>query len=271
MTDLLFPEDTLAHRIEAYKNTAEINEGLHALFTAQTDAIAYLKHHRDWVEENRWGMGDRAFHYMWMLVLADAAARFPALDLLEIGVFKGQTISLWALISRELGLNGSITAISPFEGNLKPQPRLLHSLRKKLDPTYREANAVGNLHAIDDYLARNREIFAAFDLDFAAVKTIKGFSNAPEVAAQVSGETFALVYIDGDHTLEVACSDIATYAPLVRAGGYLIMDDAACFLPGETFWKGFESVSTACEDIPALGFTNVFNIGHNRIFQKNGG
>ena len=60
MTDLLFPEDTLARRIAAYENTAKANEGLHALFTAQTDRIAYLKRHRDWVEKNRWGMGDRA-------------------------------------------------------------------------------------------------------------------------------------------------------------------------------------------------------------------
>jgi hypothetical protein len=46
------------------------------------------------------------------------------------------------------------------------------------------------------------------------------------------------------------------------------MDDAACFLPGKTFWKGRESVSKACETIPSPGFKNVLNVGHIRLYQR---
>ena len=66
---------------------------------------------------------------------------------------------------------------------------------------------------------------------------------------------------------EVVNSDIRLYAPLVEPGGYLVMDDAAAFLPG-TFWKGFEGVARACMVLPSMGFTNVLNIGHNCIFCK---
>jgi hypothetical protein len=260
--------DSLAARIDSYANIAAANEALHAEFTGLTDRTEFLKRHRDWVETNRWGYGDRAFHHMWRLLIEDLAARFEPVRALEIGVYKGQTISLWAWIAAQRELAVEIAAISPFEGNEKPTPRWLRSLRKRLDPSYRRAAREGNLHPIDDYLARTREIFTAFDLDFNAVNAIRGLSTDPAIIEQVRGERFALIYIDGDHSEEVARSDIATYGPMVEAGGYLVLDDAGCFLPGATFWKGIESVSQAAEDIPALGFENILNIGHNRIYRK---
>ncbi|HWP34039.1 MAG TPA: class I SAM-dependent methyltransferase [Thermodesulfobacteriota bacterium] len=262
------PTDSLAARIAAYRNDAAHNEALYREFTRLADAVPFLKRHRDWVEVNRWGYGDRAFHYLWLLLLGDLAATGGPVSALEIGVYKGQTISLWALVARECGFDVRITALSPFEGNLPRQPRLLRRLRMRLDRRYREACLAGNLHRRDDYLRRCREIFEAFGLDFEAVRVIRGYSNDPVVAARLAGERFALVYIDGDHSLEVARSDIATYGPLVAPGGYLVMDDAGCFLPGSGYFKGLETVSVAAEDIPALGFENVLNVGHNRVYRR---
>jgi hypothetical protein len=48
------------------------------------------------------------------------------------------------------------------------------------------------------------------------------------------------------------------------------MDDAAYGLPGTRFWKGYETVARACELLPGLGFTNVLNVGHNRVFERTG-
>ena len=50
----------------------------------------------------------------------------------------------------------------------------------------------------------------------------------------------------------------------------LVADDAGCELPGTVFWKGHESVSRAARELPALGFTNVLNVGHNRVYQRTG-
>ena len=264
-------EDSLDAHVARYRNTAADNDALHAAFTRLTDAVPVLKRHRDWVEANRWGYGDRAFHYLWWLVLRDLARRFGRVRALEIGVFKGQTISLWALTARRLGLAVEITAVSPFAGNVAPQPRLLRSLRKRFDRRYRAADALGNLHPNDDYLARNREIFAAFDLDFVPIRAIKGKSDDPSVLARLRGQALELIYIDGDHSFEAVSSDIANYAPLVVPGGYLVMDDAACELPGVGFWKGVEAVSRAVRAIPALGFDNLINVGHNRVYRRRKG
>ena len=133
---------------------------------------------------------------------------------------------------------------------------------------YRAAVAARNLHPVDDYKARNREIFAAFGLDFAAVRLARGTSDDPAVLAQFAGRAFELIYIDGDHSFEVVSSDIAHFAPLVVPGGFMVMDDAACELPGEGFWKGVAEVSRAARAIPALGFDNPLNVGHNRLYRR---
>jgi hypothetical protein len=260
--------DSLNVRISTYKNTAQDNSDLHNDFTELTDTISYLKMHRDFIEQNQWGFGDRAFHYLWWLMLIEASQLFDPLRTLEIGVYKGQVISLWSLIAKELKSNINITAISPFEGNTKPMSRIVRKVRTILDGNYREAVKVGNLYQKSNYIADVERIFSLFELDGSRLRCIKGYSNDPTVVEQIRGERFAIIYIDGDHTFDVARSDINTYAPLVEQGGYLVMDDASFFLPGSGFHKGVESVSRACEEVPTYGFVNVLNVGHNRVYRR---
>jgi len=66
----------------------------------------------------------------------------------------------------------------------------------------------------------------------------------------------------------VAWHDVIRYSPLIRKGGLLIMDDASCDLPGEGYFKGYPAVSQAAAIVPSLGFDNVLNIGHNRVFGR---
>lgn len=261
-------EDSLQKRIAEYRQTSEHHDHLFRDFTRRTEACPLLRQHRKWVEEHRWGYGDRAFAYMWLLILREIASRFPENSALEIGVYKGQTISLWALLARELGVDLDITAVSPFEGNFQPAARWRHRFRWLLSPRYRREAAVGNLHPKDDYTACNREVFRAFGLDFADVRAICGRSQDAEVLAALQDESFSLVYIDGDHRYEAVLLDLQNYSPRVRPGGILVVDDASFFLPGTAFFKGFESVSSACEILPSLGLNPVLTIGHNRIFQR---
>lgn len=264
-----WPEgDDLAKRIAAYAATAEHNDALFRELARRTDEVPWLAAHRNWIEAHRWGFGDRAFHAMWLLVARDLRERFERTRALEIGVFKGQVISLWALLSRELDWPVEITAVSPFRGR-RGQDRLwIHRLRKLLSPSYRRDDAVGNLVPDDDFLARCAEVFAAFGLDFERVRAIRGLSGDPAVRERLAGERFELVYVDGDHSFEGARGDLLTYGPAVVPGGYLVVDDAAWDLPGSSFFKGFEAVARACRVLPDLGFVNVLNIGHNRIFRR---
>src|SRR5947208_1630471 len=55
---------TLADYVTDYQNTAEHNDRLYQQFREMTDSIDWLKAHRDAIEANHWGMGDRAYQAM---------------------------------------------------------------------------------------------------------------------------------------------------------------------------------------------------------------
>src|SRR4029078_2527568 len=72
-----------------------------------------IKAHRNWfynVPENRRGDGEDAFHVMGFLLFQE----FRPPDFLEVGVFRGQTISLAALLAKSQGASCRVFGISPF-------------------------------------------------------------------------------------------------------------------------------------------------------------
>jgi hypothetical protein len=253
--------------MKEYENSATVNEDLYKEFTTRANQVQFLKEHRDWVEKNDWGFGDRAFHYMWLLIthhLCSGAIQ-EAPTALEIGVYKGQVLSLLALCAQQLGSRLGLYAISPFKGT-RAQSRILHKLRWRLQTSYRNSQRLGNLYAPGDYLKACSLIFGEFGLDFNNVHVLRGLSTDAEIYKQVKGQRFSAVYIDGDHSFEVARHDVLEYAPLIEKGGLLIMDDASCDVPGTGYWKGHPAVSEAAAIVPSLGFKNVLNIGHNRVY-----
>lgn len=112
----------------AYTNTAEGNDAAHALFTAAVRADPVLHEHRTHIETHQLGFGDPAFHYLWKLLVAHSG-RHPSPHFLEIGVFKGQVLSLWALLAGQLQVRASLHAISPLRGSPLPGPWTTRILR----------------------------------------------------------------------------------------------------------------------------------------------
>ena len=262
--------ETLAAHTRAYANTAAGNDAVFSHFTAQTLANPLLWRHRQYIEAHQLGFGDRAFHHLWLLILTAAAEKFPKARCLEIGVFKGQVISLWSLLSAQLGLPLEITAISPLRGNPLIASRFWRSLRQRFDRRFRENLANGNFYPEEDYEGAIRRLFAAFDLNLAKVRLVRGFSNAPAPLDALRQDAFEVVYVDGDHSYEGVVSDLENYGPKIVPGGWMVVDDASFYLPGSAFWKGHEAVSRACRRLDSLGFANVLNVGHNRVFQRVG-
>jgi hypothetical protein len=261
-------DDSLLARASVYRNEGEINDRLHQEFSAKVQMLPILADHRRYVEEHRLGFGDAAFHYLWWLILRDLLERVMSPRLLEIGVYKGQVVSLWSLIASQLDRRISITAISPFAGNPAPKGRLGRAWKRLTSRGFRRDARVGNIYENENYLLAINKLFQEFGQDFAKVRCITGFSSEPGVIAAVSQDRFDVIYVDGDHTFEGATADIKNYSPLVTANGYLVMDDAGWYLPGSSFWKGHETVSRACEIIEPMGFRNVLNIGHNRVYRR---
>lgn len=255
--------------VAAYRNTAEHNDALHLSLTAQAWADPLLAAHRRHVEEHALGFGDPAFHRLWQLLLTAAARRFGRVRALEIGVFKGQVVSLWSLLAREQQLDVSVSALTPLSGRPMPRSRVLNKLRHWFSPRFREQVASGNFYPAGDYAAIIRAHFRRHGLDFDRVTVHRGFSTDPALKAGLADARFEIIYVDGDHTYGGALHDFRHYGPKVVPGGWLVADDAGCELPGTVFWKGHDSVSRAAQALPDLGFTNVLNVGHNRVYERN--
>lgn len=254
--------------VSGYENTAEHNDRLYQQMTELTEAEPHLRAHRRHVEQNKLGFGDAAFHAMWLRLLDSAHRRFGTVRALEIGVFKGQVISLWALIGKHWNMDIRISAITPLSGQPMPRSRFIRKVRSCLDPNFREKLRNANFHPEDDYAGAIKKIFERFDVDYDAVNFYQGYSTDPQILKSVADATFHIVYIDGDHTFAGAFHDFTVFGPKVVQGGWLVADDAGSSLPGTVFWKGLEAVSRATNVLPDIGFRNVLNIGHNRIYER---
>lgn len=254
--------------VSAYRNTAEHNDALHRQLTKAALSSPLLAGHRRHVERNRLGFGDTAFHAMWNLLLREASQHFGNVQALEIGVYKGQIISLWNLIAAAERLNVAVSAITPLQGNAAPSSAIWRRLRRLFDRRFREQLLNGNFYPECDYDAEVRGLFRSFELDFDRVRLYRGYSNDAGILQSQADQRYHLIYVDGDHTYEGALADFRNFAPKVAPGGWLIADDAGCDLPGTVFWKGHDAVTRAAAVLLELGFRNVFNVGHNRVFQK---
>ena len=251
-----------------YENSADHNDGLFRQLTELTWAEPILSAHRHHCEQNKLGFGEAAFHAMWLQLLNSAHRRFGTVRTLEIGVFKGQVISLWALIGKKWDMDIQISAIAPLTGNPLPRSRLIRKVRSYLDPGFREQLHNANFYPEDDYVSAIKHLFERFNLDYDAVALYHGFSTDQHILKSVSDATFHIVCVDGDHTFAGAFHDFTVFGPKVVQGGWLVADDAGCSLPGTAFWKGHEAVSRAVNVLPDIGFRNVMNVGHNRIYER---
>lgn len=255
------------HLVAEYKNTADHNDQLFQQLTELTWNDPLLCAHRRHIEGNELGFGDAAFHAMWLLLLDNAHRRFGTVQTLEIGVFKGQVISLWALIAKRWNMSIKISAITPLVGQPMPKSKLEISIRSCLSRRFSEQLRNGNFYAHDDYAGIIRQLFERFDVDYDAVQLYKGYSTEQRILDVINDTSFHVVYVDGDHTLKGALHDFKMFGSKVANGGWLVADDAGCDLPGTAFWKGHAAVSRAAAVLPTIGFKNVLNVGHNRIYE----
>ena len=61
----------------------------------------WLRSRRSYFKQENRGFGEDSFHSYWLSLIET----YKPLRLLEIGVYRGQIISLWALIAKKLNMN----------------------------------------------------------------------------------------------------------------------------------------------------------------------
>jgi len=233
---------------ENYEDTEACNESVIVDFTNGTNSNPKIKAHRDLIEKARiesnvnLGHGDRSLQYMWKILVDEMPNEFK---FLEIGVYKGQILSLMELLTKEANKKSSIVGVTPL-----------------YDAAFAEY----------DRMPYIKYLYQANNLTMDNTIVHDGFSQNADIIKKVYEEgPYDMIYIDGDHSYEATVLDINNFDSCLKNGGFMIVDDASDFikLPPHRF-KGIVDVSRAVQDTLEKNnkYKNVLNCMHVRIFKK---
>jgi hypothetical protein len=203
-----------------------------------------LKLHRRYFLQDQRGFGEDAFHVMWWMLFRKLRPE----HFLEIGVYRGQTLSLAALLHRILGIESSVTGISPFSP---------------------AGDSVSRYRASVDYFEDTHLNFLAFDL--SGPELLRAYSTDHIATARINQGAWDAIYIDGNHDYEVAKADWSVCSASVQAGGIIVLDDSAlgtAYMPPRFATAGHPGPSKLAAEINPGEFREILRVGHNRVFQK---
>ena len=206
---------------------------------------AYIRAHRRYFSQYGRGFGEDAMHAMWWKILLE----FNPITMLEIGVYRGQTISLWSLISKTEN-----RAKSEIWG---------------LTPLINAGDSVSSYCSLD-YRSDIEANHNAFKLP--TPNLVETFSYQKEGIEFVSQKVWDLIYIDGSHELDVVRKDVALASDNLKNGGILVIDDASLYSgykPSKISFAGHPGPSVVATEIENnREFSRIGTCGHNRIYMK---
>ena len=169
---------------------------------------------------------------------------------LEIGVYRGQTISLASLLARQQGVPCRVQGISPFSP---------------------AGDTVSKYLARVDYLQDTLSHFQKFSLPQPSL--LKAFSTDAEAVALIRSQPWDMIYIDGNHDYEVVCQDWEVCSQSAKTGGIIVLDDSGlttAYRPPLFATAGHPGPSRLAREIDRGAFPEILQVGHNRVFQKAG-
>ena len=207
-------------------------------------APKWLREHRNYFKNDQRGFGEDAFHAMWYLIFKEYSPK----SALEIGVYRGQVISLWALLAKRMGFKIDVHGISPFTA---------------------ADDEVSNYLKNIDYYQDVIHNFKKCDLEVVSLN--KGFSTDEKMIKIIKSKEWDIIYIDGDHTYEIAKQDFMNCSESVRNNGLIVMDDSALFTTYKAKYYSFaghSGPSRVAEEIDPDDYKEIISVGHNRVFQK---
>ena len=204
---------------------------------------AWLKRHRLYFKSKQRGFGDDAFHVMWYILINDLRPK----NLLEIGVYRGQVISLWSLIMKNLSINASVHGITPLVN---------------------AADAVSAYVDID-YLEDIKKNFSHFMLDLPNIH--KGYSTDLAMIDVIQSRKWDIIYINGSHDYAVVKNDFEICSNCLSQNSIIVLDDSALyttFKPPVYASAGHPGPSRVANEIDGSKFKEIISVGHNRVFQR---
>ena len=224
-----------------WKDNKETHKFIAETLYNKTNKVNILKEYRDFIETHTFGHGERCFYWMWKLIIDELPNEFT---FLEIGVHRGQILGLIRLLADMTVKKVVRYGISPMNG--------------------------AELHIESDYYADIKRLHDLFHIE-NDYTIIEGMSTDPVIIKAANHLSLDVLYIDGGHDYKTVKSDIENYLPLIKSGGYLVIDDSCNEMDfPEGYFGGIQSVTDAVLDapLPNADFKFLLNVGHNKVFIK---
>ncbi len=235
-------EMTFSEAIRCYPDPNCLHAYMHHYFQHRCPQI--VRDHREYFKRDKRGFGEDAFHAMWWLHLLE----YKPVQMLEMGVYRGQVILLWALINKYLHRSCEVHGISPFS----PLGDAVSSYRKDLD-----------------YMA---DVLKNFDYwKLRSPVLVKALSTDPEAVAHIQSQPWDLIYIDGSHEYEIVLKDYGLCLENLRAGGILVLDDASLntdYKPPSFSFAGHPGPSRVAREYADKEMEFLGAVGHNNVYKK---
>jgi len=203
-----------------------------------------VREHRNYFIAERRGFGEDAFHTMWWHLIT----RFRPASFLEIGVYRGQTLSLVSLLAKIEGFETVVTGISPFSS---------------------AGDSVSNYDRNLDYQADTLANFAYFELP--PPELVKAYSTDAQAVELIRGRIWDIIYIDGNHDYEIVKADWAICCEVTAVGGLIVLDDSGLstsYQPPAFATGGHPGPSKLASEINDSRYEEILQVGHNRVFRR---
>ena len=209
---------------------------------------SFIRKHRNYFKINKRGYGEDAFHGMWDFLFFNYKPKL----VLEIGVYRGQTLSLFNYLSDYYQVRSEVWGVSPL-------------------------TSVGD--NVSNYIDINYEEDIVFNFNNFNLKKPNifiGHSDSDIGKNFIQSKKWDLIYIDGSHEYETVKQDVDNCIKSLNKKGLLILDDSSLYTDFNLIhkdistFKGHEGPSKLFEElIKDKKLNYLFGVGHNNIFQNN--
>lgn len=225
-----------------WEDSEIFHKTIHEAFISNVESVEWINAHRDWVQTNIFGFGEKSFHWLWKLIVDEMPSEF---SFLEVGVFRAQILSLIKMLASAEGKKVERYGVTPLDNSGGMWESDYENDIKHIHDTF--------------FIPKDYQLYVGSSTNVNVIE--QAYRTSP----------YNIVYIDGSHERVDVDSDLKYYAPMVKKGGYLAIDDACCDM--KMPWGYFQGIKDVCDSTLEFMDGNdnwefIANVMHLRLYKR---